>query len=63
MRIGWPRHDALLGIDRVPPIEGAIALKGKAVSPRLIDGNVEDVSRKGPDKIAGRQISDAGQGS
>lgn len=59
--MGWPRHDALLCIDEVPPVEGVIALEGKVVSPRLIDGDVGDVSRKGPDKIAEWRRSDTGQ--
>lgn len=50
-------------IDRIPPVEGTIALEGKVVPLCLVDGDMGDICRKGPDKLAERQSSDARKGS
>ena len=56
-------NTAGLNIDRIPPIEGTIALEGEVMPICLVDGDMGDISGKRPDKLAERQSSDARKGS
>ena len=61
--VGTTLDAAGLGIDRIPPIEGTIALEGKVMPICFVDGDMGNISRKGPDKLTKRQSSDARKGS
>ncbi len=61
--VGTTLDAAELDIDWIPPIEGTIALEGEVMPLCLVDRDMGDISRKGPDKLAERQSSDARKGS